>query len=262
MGNEPSKIPVEINPTDECSGRNITWHYLRYRGLPRPYSECPNAVEVLTSKNCLAGECAPVNDMEWDQYTWGDWDGLGDPGQETVNTRIIVYEYEVEEGELGNDRVELQSIPSTEYGNYTLNSTTATDLNHYTGSATDETPRKPSPIKFLRPDDSSTRNGSNHYEQMISERSSRRHYRLDDQKTKIGLIVPVVLIVMMALFFLVWKRGAGKSKVFRGYRSAKNQNVGLWDPRAEEGLLADNREGVVGQGWGESESESESESKD
>jgi len=204
-----------------------------------------------------------VNDVEWDQYARNDWGGLGYPGQDVVNTRVLDYGHAVEKRELDNDQDELQIASSVGRGNYTLNSTKTTYLRHYTRSATDDTARKPSPyipftqpkIEFFGPDHSFTRGGSNRYEEMIAEGSSRRHC---DQKIKIGLIVSVVLIAVIALFFLVWKRRARKSKALRGYRSARNQNAGPWDPRAEEGLLVDNCEGVVGWGWGESESESES----
>ena len=67
-----------------CSGRNITWQYLKHHTLPSPYDSCPYAAEILKSHCCDHGTCAPFKlDKEWERYGWYDWDGLGVPFNET-----------------------------------------------------------------------------------------------------------------------------------------------------------------------------------
>ncbi|EKD16987.1 hypothetical protein MBM_04564 [Drepanopeziza brunnea f. sp. 'multigermtubi' MB_m1] len=67
-------------PTDACSGRNLTWQYLHHHHLPALYASCPHAAAIVASHGCKNGTCRPSSyDMEFERYTWYDWDGLGDP---------------------------------------------------------------------------------------------------------------------------------------------------------------------------------------
>jgi hypothetical protein len=74
----------------QCSGRNITWHYIHTNGsLPAPYSHCPDLSAILSSHCCSHGTCAPSwFDREFERYGYGKWDGLGDPYNRLTNCTI------------------------------------------------------------------------------------------------------------------------------------------------------------------------------
>ena len=89
MGNSNSIAVDSYLDRHQCSGRNITWHYMHNNGsLPSPYSTCTFAPEVLSAHCCSKGVCKPTfMDKEFERYANNDWDGLGDPYKHTTTDR-------------------------------------------------------------------------------------------------------------------------------------------------------------------------------
>jgi hypothetical protein len=196
----------------ECSGRNITWQYIRHNGtLSYPYNTCADAQVILDSHNCRSGKCHPTwfFDKEYERYELLNWDGLGDP-----------YQVEDPGHKRQRKRSELPIQPTSKSGHMTeghggisdrppaslghqqtgfmrpANSAAVNDSSRlggkdgkkfaktqYKNGTTDETHRSSGQPQtgFLRPEHCSD-TGSKHQKGKIGKESKRPHGQLGDQR--------------------------------------------------------------------------------